>query len=169
MDAMKKYLARSFFFLLYNFVRTRYRNVDLVFVAHHTRAREVSETEFFHKGESGGTMISSGYRKALEILRDRYHSSLWNAYAFHCSDGDNFSADDDDALKTAAELCAETNLFGYGEIRPHGGYEGTGTIRTVLGRLAADNFHAVVIRRKEEVWPGLKALLSKEYQPVDEP
>jgi uncharacterized sporulation protein YeaH/YhbH (DUF444 family) len=129
----------------------------------------VSEAEFFHKGESGGTMISSGYRKALEILRDRYHPSLWNAYAFHCSDGDNFSADDDDALKTAAELCAETNLFGYGEIRPYGGYAGTATIRTVLGRLKAENFHGVVIRRKEDVWPGLKALLSKEYQPVDEP
>jgi uncharacterized protein len=69
MDTMKKYLARSFFFLLYQFIVTKYRKVEIVFVAHHTEAREVSEEEFFHKGESGGTFISSAYLKALEIIR----------------------------------------------------------------------------------------------------
>ena len=53
------------------------------------RGQEVTEEEFFHKGESGGTFISSGYTKALEIIQERYHPSLWNVYAFHCSDGDN--------------------------------------------------------------------------------
>ena len=65
---MKKYLARSFFFLLYQFLCTRYQNVEIVFIAHHTEAHEVTEEEFFHKGESGGTFISSGYNKALEII-----------------------------------------------------------------------------------------------------
>src|SRR6266436_4708971 len=73
MDTMKKYLARSFFFMLYQFIATRYRNVEIVFIAHHTEAREVTEEEFFHKGESGGTFISSGYNKALEIIYERYH------------------------------------------------------------------------------------------------
>src|SRR5699024_7916055 len=73
MDTLKKYLARSFFFLLYQFVRSRYVNVDVVFIAHHTKAREVTEEEFFHKGESGGTFISSGYNKTLEIIQNRYH------------------------------------------------------------------------------------------------
>ncbi len=76
MDSMKKYLARSFFFLLYQFVSTKYQNVELVFIGHHTQAREVTEDEFFHKGESGGTLISSGYHKALEIIHDRYHPDL---------------------------------------------------------------------------------------------
>ena len=93
MDTMKKYLARSFFFLLYQFICTKYRNVEIVFIAHHTEANEVTEEEFFHKGESGGTFISSGYNKALEIIQERYHPSLWNIYAFHCSDGDNFDSD----------------------------------------------------------------------------
>src|SRR5271156_5120863 len=89
MDTMKKYLARSFFFMLYQFIATRYRNVEIVFIAHHTEAREVTEEEFFHKGEAGGTFISSGYLKALEIINERYHPSLWNIYALKCSDGDN--------------------------------------------------------------------------------
>ena len=102
MDTMKKYLARSFFFLLYQFICTKYRNVEIVFIAHHTEAKEVTEEEFFHKGESGGTFISSGYQKALEIIQARYHPSLWNVYAFHCSDGDNFDSDNPQALQRRA-------------------------------------------------------------------
>src|SRR5262249_48281511 len=120
MDTMKKYLARSFFFLLYQFIATKYRSVEIVFISHHTEAHEVTEEEFFHKGESGGTFISSGYQKALDIIVERYHPSLWNIYAFHCSDGDNFDSDNSAALKTANELAQVCNLFGYGEIKPLG-------------------------------------------------
>jgi hypothetical protein len=30
-------------------------------------------------------LISSGYKKALEIIEQRYHPAHWNVYAFHCS------------------------------------------------------------------------------------
>ena len=162
MDTMKKYLARSFFFLLAQFVATRYRTVEIVFVSHHTEATEVTEDEFFHKGESGGTFISSGYKKALEIIEARYHPSLWNIYAFHCSDGDNFDSDNDAALQTAAELCETCNLFGYGEIKPQGQSYYENSMMRLFGRLEADNFHATLIERKEDVWPSFKALLAKD-------
>lgn len=167
MDVMKKYLARSFFFLLYQFVRTRYQTTELVFVAHHTQAREVGEDEFFSKGESGGTIISSGYRKALEIIQDRYHPSLWNIYAFHCSDGENFSSDNTEAFNAAKELCEVCNLFGYGEIKSDAEYFGATSMRKIFEGLDAENFHAVVIDEREDVWPSLKAVLSKER--VDAP
>src|SRR6185295_1398078 len=112
MDTVKKYLARSFFFLLYQFVSRRYENVEVVFIAHDIEAKEVTEDEFFHKGESGGTFVSSGYRKALEVIADRYHPELWNIYAFHCSDGDNFGSDTPAAISAAKELCQVANLFG---------------------------------------------------------
>ena len=162
MDTMKKYLARCFFFLLYQFIRTKYRNVELVFIAHHTEAKEVTEDEFFHKGESGGTLISSGYAKALEIIAERYHPSLWNIYAFHCSDGDNFDTDNPTALRTAKELADLSNLFGYGEIKPLGSRSYESSMLNVFRRLDADNFQTVLIERKEDVWPSFKALLAKD-------
>ncbi len=162
MDTMKKYLARSFFFILYQFVRTKYQTVDLVFIAHHSKAREVSEDEFFHKGESGGTMISSGYQKALDIINERYHPSLWNIYAFHCSDGDNFDSDQPAAMKTAQELCDACNLFGYGEIKPLGARYAESTMIDQLEKLGKDNFQAVLIERKEDIWPSFKSLLAKD-------
>ena len=162
MDSMKKYLARSFFFLLYQFVSSKYQNVELVFIGHHTQAREVTEEEFFHKGESGGTLISSGYNKTLEIIYDRYHPSLWNVYAFHCSDGDNFDSDNANAVKAAKELCEICNLFGYGEIKPLGSHYYESSMLDMFRRIEADNFQSVLIERKEDIWPSFKAFLSRD-------
>ena len=162
MDTMKKYLARSFFFLLYQFICTRYQNVEIVFIAHHTEAREVTEEEFFHKGESGGTFISSGYVKALEIIEERYHPTLWNVYVFHCSDGDNFESDNEAALKAARELAQTANLFGYGEIKPLGsGYYGSSMI-TFFSQIQEPNFQTVQIQKKEDIWASFKTFLSKD-------
>jgi sporulation protein YhbH len=162
MGTVKKYLARSFYFLLYQFVRSKYQNVEVVFIAHHTEAKEVNEQEFFHKVESGGTYISSGYRRALDIIADRYHPSLWNIYAFHCSDGDNFYSDNERAVEAAKELCSVCNLFGYGEIKPTGSAYYSGTMLEVFAGITAENFHQCVIERKEDLWPAFKAFLTRD-------
>ncbi len=138
MDTMKKYLARSFFFLLYQFICTKYRNVEIVFIAHHTEA------------------------KALEIIQARYHPSLWNVYSFHCSDGDNFDSDNPAALRTAKELAEVCNLFGYGEIKPLGSRYYESSMLNIFRRLDADNFQTVLIERKEDIWPSFKAFLAKD-------
>ena len=162
MDTMKKYLARSFFFLLYQFICTKYRNVEIAFIAHHTEAKEVTEEEFFHKGESGGTFISSAYLKALDIIQARYHPSLWNIYAFHCSDGDNFDSDNPQALRAARDLSEVCNLFGYGEIKPLGSRYYESSMLNIFRRLDVDNFQTVLIERKEDIWPSFKAFLGKD-------
>jgi len=162
MDTVKKFLARSFYFLLYRFVKTKYRQTELVFIAHTTEATEVNEEEFFHKGESGGTFISSGYKKALEIIEDRYHPSLWNIYAFHCSDGDNWSQDNDDALAAAQKLTEISNLFGYGEIKPGISVAWESSMFRVFEKITGDNFVKVKITHKKDIWRAFKALLAAE-------
>ncbi|TKJ41116.1 hypothetical protein CEE37_05460 [candidate division LCP-89 bacterium B3_LCP] len=160
MDTVKKYLARSFYFLLYQFVNQRYENTELVFIAHHTEAREVDEDEFFYKGESGGTFVSSGYKKALEIIEARYHPALWNIYAFHTSDGDNFTSDNDAALESAKELCEICNLFGYGEIKPTGSWDWGAPLYKLFQSIDAENFCMVKIEKKEDLWSGFRRLIS---------
>jgi uncharacterized protein len=164
MGSTKKYLARSFYFLLYQFVRQRYQNVEVVFVAHHTEAKEVSEEEFFHKVESGGTYISSGYLKALEIIEDRYHPTLWNIYAFHCSDGDNFYSDNDRAVEAAKQLSKLCNMFGYGEIKPSGSSYYSGSMLDVFNEITQENFRTLLIEKKEDLWPAFKNFLSTQIE-----
>lgn len=162
MGTVKKYLARSFYFLLYQFVKLKYQQVELVFIAHHTEAKEVTEEEFFHKVESGGTYISSGYQKALQVIQERYHPSLWNVYAFHCSDGDNFYSDNEKALQSAKELCDVCNLFGYGEIKPSGSAYYSGSMLDVFNAIDRPNFQAIVIEKKEDLWAGFRAFLMRD-------
>lgn len=158
MDQTKKYLARSFYFLLYQFIRLKYINVELVFIAHTTEAAVVTEDEFFHKGESGGTYISSGYEKALQIIEIQYPPSLWNIYTFHCSDGDNWDEDNAKTLELAEKLCQICNLFGYGEIMT-----GTSAIRRLFqNSINATNFALVTINSREDIWPALRNMLAQE-------
>lgn len=166
MDQTKKYMARSFYFLLYQFLRLRYSHIEIVFIAHTTTAKEVGELEFFHKGESGGTYISSGYEKALEIIEQRYNPANWNIYAFHCSDGDNWTEDNKRAVELAARLCGVCNLFGYGEIVPGYYYVGSTVKSEYLKNIKADNFVIVTITKKEDIVAGLKRLLEKDGEQV---
>jgi len=167
MDQLKKYLARSFYFMLYQFIKTRYQNTEIVFIAHHTEAKEVSENDFFHKVESGGTAISSGYKKALEIIETRYNPALWNIYAFHCSDGDNFSSDNEAAVEYAKKLTDICNLFGYGEIKPDSGYSFSGMI-SEFSSITAENFICLMIRNKEDIWPAFKKFLTLDKSKIME-
>ena len=113
MDNSKKYLARSFFFVLSKFLRKKYNNIAFEFVSHTTVAKHVDEDEFFHKAESGGTYISSGLNIALEIIKEKYPPIMWNIYPVYASDGDNWSEDNENAVKAIKELCKVSNMFGY--------------------------------------------------------
>ena len=167
MDQTKKYLARSFYFMLYQFVRWKYQQVEVVFIAHTTTAKEVDEDEFFHRGESGGTYISSGYEKALELIEQRYNPAIWNVYVFHCSDGDNWNTDNEKAVELAQKLCMVSNLFGYGEISTSFAYDqelaDDSTIwEEFQANIKCENFVMVTINKREDIWPAFKKLLEKE-------
>ncbi|WP_411503449.1 sporulation protein YhbH [Brevibacillus centrosporus] len=119
MGVFEKYIARSFFFWMVRFLRTKYEKVEIVFIAHHTDAKEVTEDTFFSKGESGGTICSSAYKKALEIIDSRYPPSQYNIYPFHFSDGDNLTSDNERCVKLVKELMDRCNMFGYGEVNQY--------------------------------------------------
>jgi len=166
MGEFKKYIARSFYFWMVRFLKTKYDNVRIVFISHHTEAKEVTEEQFFTQGESGGTVVSSAYKLALDIIRERYNPRDWNIYPFHFSDGDNYYSDNDEAVRLADELIQTCNLFGYGEI----GEEGASSYRRSSGALLSifkdrlkrqDRFVGVRIDSKEDVYPALKEFFGK--------
>lgn len=160
MDSTKKYLARSFFFILSQFVSTKYSNVETVFIAHSTVAKEVNEFEFFHKVESGGTYISSGINMALNIIDKRYNPEYWNIYSFYVSDGDNWSEDNEKTVIAVKELCEKCNMLGYAEIMS--GYYTTNIKDRLMREVESKKFIAVSIKRKNDLWSALKDMLKKE-------
>lgn len=93
MDEARKDMSKRFFMLLYLFLTRHYEKIDLVFLRHHTQAQEVSEDDFFHATETGGTVVSSVLVLMEEIIRARYPSNEWNIYGAQASDGDNWHQD----------------------------------------------------------------------------
>ena len=75
------------------FLKRTYKDVEVVYIRHHTQAKEVDEQEFFYSQETGGTIVSSALKLMLEIVHDRYPPDEWNIYAAQASDGDNWNDD----------------------------------------------------------------------------
>ena len=161
MDNTKKYLARSFFFLLSRFIKRKYNNLSFEFISHTTTAKNVNEYEFFHKGESGGTYISSGINKAIELIKDKYNPGVFNIYPFYASDGDNWSEDNEKAMEAVREISDLSNIFGYIELLPST-YSTTMFYR-FKKEIKNKNFVSVEVKEKKDLWNGIKHILSKEF------
>lgn len=93
MDQATKDMAKRFYILLYLFLTRTYKHIDVVYIRHHTQAKEVDEHEFFYSQETGGTIVSSALKLMDEIVKERYKSGDWNIYAAQASDGDNWADD----------------------------------------------------------------------------
>jgi sporulation protein YhbH len=161
MGSFEKYIARSFFFWMTRFLRTKYEKVEIIFIAHHTEAKEVTEEEFFTKGESGGTICSSAYVKALDIIDRRYPPSHYNIYPFHFSDGDNLTSDNERCVKLIEKLLERCNMFGYGEVNQ---YNRSSTLMSAYRHIHYPRFQHCVIREKGEVYKALKTFFTKQKE-----
>jgi len=159
MDQEKKFLARSFCFLMYQFIRTKYENVEVVFVTHDVEAREVNEQAFFTLSTSGGTYASTGLALVNKIVEERYHPNSWNLYAFHLSDGDNFDSDNGKYIEAHAKLEAMVQLFGYVELEPEKSWMEELKLSRILMPRIREKSRCVTVKRKEDVWPAFREIL----------
>lgn len=161
MDQATKDIAKRFYVLLYLFLTRTYENVEVVFIRHHTQAKEVDEHEFFYSQETGGTIVSSALKLMHDIVEERYPQGEWNIYAAQASDGDNW-ADDSPRCKEllASQLLPKCQYFAYIEItrRSHQTlwHEYEKLIETF------DHFAMKNIRSVEDIFPVFRELFHKE-------
>ena len=182
MTTMKKYVARSLLFWLSEFLRTIYQRVEIRFIIHHSAARLVPEDEFFHTMESGGTRCASAYELANGLIDSQYPTNLWNVYAFHFSDGEDF-APQESMLEAKKLFKKGINMFGYGEIHVDEHYRTYGnlfpsfkdTFPLADSNVSSDGvsvdvasggedlpFLGVVIEDRKQIWPALREFLKKD-------
>ena len=167
MTKSKKFLARSFFFLLYQFLNHKYSSIDVVFVSHTADAHEVNEEQFFTQVPNGGTLVSTGLTKVEDIIEKRYHPNNWNIYTFYCGDGDNWSIDNKEALAAFRRLKELNQVMCYteiGKLRSYSEYSlfGSGSGEKRLWdwtKLAEDkNFKRIRLEEHKDIWPAFKKL-----------
>jgi uncharacterized sporulation protein YeaH/YhbH (DUF444 family) len=161
MDQATKDMAKRFYILLYLFLSRTYKNVDVVYIRHHTQAKEVDEQEFFYSQETGGTIVSSALKLMNEVVEERYDPAQWNIYAAQASDGDNWA--DDSPLcheLLAKKLLPMVRYYSYIEItrRAHQ------TLWREYEDLQAkfENFAMQHIREPDDIYPVFRELFHKQ-------
>ncbi|WKD50209.1 YeaH/YhbH family protein [Microbulbifer spongiae] len=119
MNQATKDMAKRFFLLLYLFLQRSYEYTEVVFIRHHTSAKEVDEEEFFYSRETGGTIVSSALKLMRRIMHDRYPDSEWNIYGAQASDGDNWNDDSSTCHKILIDdIMPHMQYYSYVEITP---------------------------------------------------
>jgi sporulation protein YhbH len=178
MTVDKKYIARSFFFLLYQFLRHKYNTIEVVFISHTTEAKRVTEDQFFQRTSVGGTMMSSALEKQLEIVEKEYHPNSWNIYTFYCGDGENWFDDNEKTLNLLRLLKEINQIIVYTEINetathPDEEIEGVewatpnfsvwredmpDAIWTLCQQLVDSKFKRIFLTKADQIWPAFNKI-----------
>ncbi len=161
MDESRKDLAKRFFMLLYLFLKRNYERIDVVFIRHHTVAKEVDEEDFFHSRESGGTVVSSALKLMVDVIHNRYPASQWNIYCAQASDGDNWAGDSELCGRLLREsILPLVQYYAYVEVASEEPQNLWEEYMTVNG--AHENFAMQRIIGADEIYPVLHDLFQKK-------
>src|SRR6188508_3649380 len=158
----QKEIVRIESFWIDTWLRRQYRGLESRYIIHDAVAREVDRETFFRTRESGGTMISSAYKLAAQLIDEHYPSDEWNIYPFHFSDGDNWSLDDTltcvELLKR--EILPKVNMFAYGQVEsPYGSGQFSKDVREHFS--AEDAVIVSEIRDRDAIVGSIKDFLGK--------
>lgn len=123
MGEEQKEIVRLESFWIDTWLQRQYKNLDTRYIIHDAVARMVDKETFYSTRESGGTIISSAYKLATEMIEHEFAIDEWNIYLFHFSDGDNWGETDTNECFNLMEkfLLPAANLFCYGQVEsPYG-------------------------------------------------
>jgi uncharacterized sporulation protein YeaH/YhbH (DUF444 family) len=162
MSKMHKDIAKRFYILLYLFLKRNYKKIDVIFIRHHTSAKEVDEEEFFYSRETGGTIVSSALKLMNDIIKQRYPAIDWNIYAAQASDGDNWNGDSPLCLKVLREdILPKIQYFAYIEITKLE-HQSLWNEYESLSPEFPDNFAIQTISNESEIYPVFRELFSRK-------
>jgi uncharacterized sporulation protein YeaH/YhbH (DUF444 family) len=164
MGDRERRLAKQFFHLLSLFLHRKYREVDIVFVRHHHEAEECDEATFFASGSTGSTVVSTAYRVAEKVIKERFSSEDWNLYLAQVSDGDNMGSDGPACAEALGRLLPRARHLAYVEVLREGPAHVTRTtdLWSVLEKVARrhDNLGMRQVMDDDDVVPAFRSLFA---------
>jgi len=107
-------------------------------------------------------VISAAFRLCARLIEQEYPSDEWNIYAFHFSDGDNWSQGDTEECVSLLrkQLLPNLNLFCYGQVEsPYGTGQFLVDLREALG--SDERVALSKIENKEGIHQSIKDFLGR--------
>jgi hypothetical protein len=170
MDESQRRLAKTFFFFALQGIRRQYAKVETAFIAHAAEAWEFEESQFFQASSSGGTVSSSAFGLAEDVLRSRYDPGRYNVYFFYASDGENAAEDRLPAEQALARLASQVNYAGYVETGGVATFRPRDTQLSELFAASRAQGRPVGLSRlssQEDVWRAIREFFKQEQARVD--
>jgi len=110
-------LVRKTIFILWHYLERRYPTNLRRYVVFQDVAEEKTRDEFFCVESSGGTHISTGFEKAVQLLDG---VTEYDKFLFMFTDGETSSGDFDLAKKKYEDALGAFDLVCYGHVNPGG-------------------------------------------------
>ena len=168
MGDWEKEMAKRFFMLLYLFLFRNYERIDIIFIRHHTSAKEVNEEEFFYSRETGGTLVSTCLELMEEVIKERYDPQQWNIFACQASDGDNWPQDSMKSVEILRRMLKYMQFYAYVEIDKRGGKDSDLWPFYTKVSESNPNFAMNVITDVKEIYPVFRRLFEKREGKTNE-
>jgi len=164
MGEEQKEIVRTESFWIDTWLTKQYKNLEARFIIHDSVAKEVDRETFFSTRESGGTMISSAFKKCKSMIENEYPPEEWNIYIFYFSDGDNWSQEDNNACVELIRdyLLPWSNQFAYGQVESQ---YGSGQFINELREHFEDEPRVILseINNREAIVDSIKDFLGKGH------
>ena len=163
MGEEQKEIVRLTSFWIDTWLKRQYKGFERRYIIHDATAKEVESEVFYRTKESGGTLISSAYKLALDIINKDYRDNDWNIYLFHFSDGDNWSGNDTIECLDLIDykMLNLVNLFCYGQVESR---YGSGLFLRELIKHFGESHQSISlsgIKDKDSIMEALKVFLGK--------
>ena len=159
----QKEIVRLTSFWIDTWLSKHYKGLKKRYIIHDATAKEVDSDVFYRTKESGGTLISSAYKLAIEIINKEFLGKDWNIYLFHFSDGDNWSGNDTmECLRLIEEnMLGTINLFSYGQVESR--YGSGQFLRELSKKFGESHEHIALaaIKDREAIMDSLKVFLGR--------
>ena len=161
----KVYIAKSFYFWMGQFLKRRYKNIKIYFIAHDVKAHMVDEEQFFSINSGGGTKCSSAFKMAYEHISANHSAQHWNNYVFEFSDGDNWGDDNRLCVEYVEKLLPLVTAIGYGEIDVEGmgrtWLGGENLLSSILhNEIKRTRFVSLKLSSKDDVFDALRSFFN---------
>lgn len=158
MGVWEKAVSKEYFELAQEEIKKKYSYVDIKYIGFDTKCTEFSSLEDAQKSTGGGTIASSGLKKANNIILNNLDK---NIYVFLFSDGDNLPSDCSKSKELIKEILEYVNYFQYIETNQ---YNRTSTLGHALRGFSNKKFNNYIIKQKNDALAGIrfKEVLEKE-------
>lgn len=159
----QKEIVRLTSFWIDTWLSKQYKGLTKKYIIHDATAKEVDADVFYRTKESGGTLISSAYKLALQIIDKEFAGTDWNIYLFHFSDGDNWSGNDTiECLELInRRMLGTINLFCYGQVESR--YGSGQFLRELIKRFGESHEYIALagIKDRDAIIDSLKIFLGR--------